>query len=199
MKAVMAEVPEFVLQWRKRTGAEKWDEMWEGVLHMVPAPDFSHQIFIGRLETWFNVHWIRPGGYLVCHDVNLAPKGGWPHNYRIPDLVIITPNSRIINHDVYIEGGPTAVVEIQSPNDESLEKLSFYAELGVAEVWIFNRDTKAPKLLILEAGAYRDQTTDVEGWLDSAGAGVRFRRHPANKLTIERRDDPTTRKNLPED
>ncbi len=34
MKAVMASVPEHILEWRRRTGADQWDEMWEGVLHM---------------------------------------------------------------------------------------------------------------------------------------------------------------------
>jgi Uma2 family endonuclease len=199
MKAVMSEVPQFVLEWRKRTGAEMWDEMWEGVLHMTPAPNLNHQFFIGRLETWLNVHWVRPGGYLVYHDVNLTPKGGWPNNYRIPDLVLLTPDCRISNHDVYIEGAPAVVVEVKSPDDETLEKLSFYAQVGVPEVWIFNRDTKVPKLLILESVAYREQIPDAEGWLESPGVSVKFRGHTANKLTIELRDDPTTRKNLPED
>ena len=38
MKAVMANVPEHILEWRRRTGADQWDEMWEGVLHMAPSP-----------------------------------------------------------------------------------------------------------------------------------------------------------------
>jgi Uma2 family endonuclease len=199
MKAVMSEVPEFVLQWRKRTGAEKFDEMWDGVLHMVPASDLNHQFFIGQLERWLNMHWVRPGGRLVCHDVNVCPEGGWPDNYRIPGLVLLTPDSRIVNRGVYIEGGPAVVVEVQSPHDETLEKLSFYAQLGVPEVWIFDRDTKQPRLLILEAGAYSDQAANAEGWLESPAAGVRFRRCGTDKLTIELARDPTTRKNLPED
>jgi len=39
MKAVIAEVPEDILQQRKRTGADRWDEVWEGVLHMAPCID----------------------------------------------------------------------------------------------------------------------------------------------------------------
>jgi hypothetical protein len=43
MKAVMSEVPADLLAWRKRTGADRWDEMWEGVLHMPPMPNLEHQ------------------------------------------------------------------------------------------------------------------------------------------------------------
>ena len=43
MKAVIPNVPEPLLDWRKRTGAERWDEMWEGVLHMRPTPNRDHQ------------------------------------------------------------------------------------------------------------------------------------------------------------
>ena len=39
MRGVMAEVPEHILEWRKRTGIYQRDEMWEGVLHMSPEPD----------------------------------------------------------------------------------------------------------------------------------------------------------------
>jgi hypothetical protein len=42
MKAVIPEVPEHILQERKRTGADRWDEMWEGVLHMAAAPNKRH-------------------------------------------------------------------------------------------------------------------------------------------------------------
>lgn len=39
MKAVMPDVPVVILQWRRQTGATRWDGMWEGVLHMPPAPN----------------------------------------------------------------------------------------------------------------------------------------------------------------
>jgi hypothetical protein len=39
----MARVPSDLLAWRKTTGADRFDEMWEGVLHMVAAPNREHQ------------------------------------------------------------------------------------------------------------------------------------------------------------
>ena len=61
MKAVMANVPEHILAWRRRTGADQWDEMWEGVLHMAPSPNRDHQDFEGALEFWLRLHWAEPG------------------------------------------------------------------------------------------------------------------------------------------
>jgi hypothetical protein len=43
MKAVMSEALPDVLDWRRRTGADCWDEMWDGVLHMPPMPNRIHQ------------------------------------------------------------------------------------------------------------------------------------------------------------
>ena len=55
-----------------------------------------------------------------------------------------------IDHDTYFEGAPTVVVEIRSPGDETMEKLPFYAKLGVPEVWIIDRDTRQPELYLLK-------------------------------------------------
>ena len=52
-----------------------------------------------------------------------------------------------VDRDAYLEGGPTVVVEIRSPGDETMEKLPFYAQLGVPEVWIVDRDTQIARAL----------------------------------------------------
>ena len=62
MRAVMAQVPPELLEWRKRTGADRYDEMWEGVLHMVAAPNREHQDLKGALETYLRLRWARPAG-----------------------------------------------------------------------------------------------------------------------------------------
>ena len=38
MRAVMLDVPESLLDERRRLGLDVFDEVWEGVLHMVPPP-----------------------------------------------------------------------------------------------------------------------------------------------------------------
>jgi len=39
MSAVIPAVSPDLLAWRKRTGADRWDERWEGVLHMASMPN----------------------------------------------------------------------------------------------------------------------------------------------------------------
>jgi hypothetical protein len=46
------------------------------------------------------------------------------------------------------------VVEIRSPNDESEDKLPFFAQIGVLEVWIIDRDTKDIDLYVLTGDSY---------------------------------------------
>ena len=123
MKAVMPEVPQHVLQWRKRIGADQWDEMWEGVLHMAPSPNRDHQDFEFELEAWLRKHWATPNGCRVYHQINISDPGTWPNNYRIPDLVLLTPERFDIDCNSYFDGGPDAVVEIHSPGDEAYEKV----------------------------------------------------------------------------
>jgi Uma2 family endonuclease len=194
----MPEIPPQTLAWRKQTGNDKFDEMWEGVLHMTPAPQRSHQDFVMEVYMWLRSHWARPQGNRVHQQVNLASPGGWPHNYRIPDLVLLTPDCFNIDHDVYFEGAPTVVVEIRSPGDETMEKLPFYARLGVPEVWVVDRDTKAPELYVLRSGTYEQQPAAAEGWLHSAATGVKLRGEIGNRLALQLADNEATRQFLPE-
>jgi hypothetical protein len=64
----MSNVPPEILAWRKHTGADQWDEMWDGVLHMVPCPNCDHQDLEGALETWLRTWWAARTGGKVYHD-----------------------------------------------------------------------------------------------------------------------------------
>ena len=199
MKAVIAQVWPDVLERRKLTGEDRWDEIWEGVLHMAPMPNFDHQNFEWSLETWLRTFWAVPRGCIVAHNINLASIGGWPgKNYRIPDLVLLTPDRFHINHNEYFEGAPTAVVEIRSPDDESYEKLPFYAELGVSEVWIIDRDTRQPEIYSLAAdGEYVPLEPSSNGWLASVATGIELRAAGNSKLAIRNVGDDETLRELP--
>ncbi len=199
MKAIIAEVPEDMLRQRKRTGADRWDEMWEGVLHMTAAPNKRHTRLQVQLHNWLEAEWARPRGNQVDLLVNVASVGGWPHDYRIPDIVLLTTDRFSIDHDDYYEGAPTVVVEIRSPGDETWEKMSFYSNLGVPEVWVVDRDTKMPQIFQLAQGAYRELPRAADGWVDSPVTGVGLRGEPGNKLGIRIADNTATFKSLPLD
>lgn len=199
MRAVMPAVTPDIRAFRKRTGADRWDEMWEGVLHMPPMPNRDHQDLEGAMETWLRTHWARPHGNKVYHQINLASPGGWSSNYRIPDLLLLTPDRFHIDRNEYFEGPPLVVVEIRSPGDETAEKMPFYAKLGVPEVWIVDRDTKAPEVHVLQGTGYQGRTPDDDGWILSPATGVQLRGGPAAKLAMQIADQPDTGELLPED
>ena len=184
--------------WRRQTGNDKYDEMWEGVLHMTPAPRRSHQDIVLDMAMWLLTHWARPLGNRVHQDVNVASPGGWPNNFRVPDLVLLTPDRFAIDHDVYFEGPPTVVVEIRSPGDDTVKKLPFYAQIGVPEVWLIDRDTRRPELLVLRGGQYQPQWPAADGWIDSAATGVRLRSEAGNCLAMQLAANEATRRLLPE-
>lgn len=199
MRAVMSNISPDIVAWRKRTGADRWDEMWEGILHMPPAPNRDHQDLEGNLEFYLRMYWARPQRARVYHQINVAAPGGWPNNYRIPDLVLLTSERFDIDRNEYFEGAPDVVVEIHSPGDESYDKLPFYAELGVPEVWIINRDSKAPELYRLQGDGYERQVTGENGWLLSSTTGIELRVGRSGKLAIRLAGDETTQEELPED
>jgi Uma2 family endonuclease len=134
----------------------------------------------------------------VYHQINLTPIDGWPNNYRIPDLVLLLPQRFAIDRNEYFEGAPDVVVEIHSHGDEAYEKLPFYRDLGVPEVWIINRDTREPEIHVLKRNRYKKQSATAQGWVRSPHlnielAGLR------GKLAVRLAGDDATRQDLPLD
>lgn len=200
MKAVMPVALPDVLAWRKRRGLDLWDEVWDGVLHMPPMPNRAHQDLAGVLYNYLSVHWARPRRAKIFPPINLAAPGGWPDkNYRIPDLVLLTPERFDIDHNEYFEGAPDVVVEIRSPGDETYDKFPFYADLGVPEVWVIDRDTKEPEIHWLKRGRYRLVKPRADGWVRSTATGVEMKPGKSGKLAVRMAGDDATREELPED
>ena len=160
---------------------------------MAPMPNREHQDLEGAMETYLRLRWARPQGTRVYHNINVASPGGWPNNYRIPDLVMLTPERFGIDRNEYFEGAPDAVVEIRSPGDESYDKLEFYAQLGVTEVWIINRDSKTPEIYILRMGHYTQQAANADGWVLSTVTGIELRAGSPGKLAMRLAGDESTR------
>jgi Uma2 family endonuclease len=199
MKVVMADPPRRLLEERRRTGADRWDEVWDGVLHMPPLPNRDHQDLEGAMETWLRHFWVPASGGKVFHQINLARPGGWPDkDYRIPDLLLMTPDRFHIDENEYFEGAPAVVVEIRSPNDETYEKLDFYARLGVPEVWIIDRDSRRPELHQLAGDHYQLRSPSEGDWLTSPATGVQMREGGvARKLILQLGTNEATRRDVP--
>jgi Uma2 family endonuclease len=198
MKAVMPVALPEVMALRKSTGADIWDEMWEGILHMPPPPNLEHQSFEGSLETYLRLRWAPQHGAKVYHTVAVSPPGGWPNSYRAPDLVLLLPDRFTRIRGEYIEGAPNVVVEIHSPGDEAYEKLPFYAQLGAPEVWIIHRDKKTPESHVLKRGRYKKLAVRADGWTRSPGTGVELRVGKPGKLAVRLLGDEASRQDLPD-
>jgi len=121
------------------------------------------------------------------------------NNYRIPDLVLLTAERFSINCRTHFEGGPEVVVEIRSPGDESEEKLPFYAQIGVLEVWVIDRDTKQIDLYVLTGDSYVRRPARDDGWFHSPVTDIEMRVGRPGKFAIRLRGDDSTRGELPED
>ncbi len=72
MRAVIADMPPHWLKERKTSGADQWDEVWEGVLHVSPSPTRKHQDLEMQLSHFLRRLWAKPHGNRVNQQVNLT-------------------------------------------------------------------------------------------------------------------------------
>jgi Uma2 family endonuclease len=136
---------EELLERRRRMGADRRDEVWAGVYHMVPSPDTAHSLIGSRLVVLLDAP-ARAAGLRVSLAFNMGVKD----DFRVPDLGVHrgTPSG------VWV---PTAAiaVEILSPKDETWEKLPFYAEHEVDELLIVDPRAHSVTWLGLQDGEYQ--------------------------------------------
>ena len=136
---------------RRDTGADRWDEVWNGVYIVMPLPDDLHQEivtgFIYILHTCLRESAkIRPG-------VNISDRtDNWKKNYRGPDVVVFLEGTTAQNRGSYWFGGPDFAVEVVSKGDRSRKKLDFYASVNVLELMLVFRDPWAIELYRLREG-----------------------------------------------
>ena len=74
------------------------------------------------------------------------------HNYRSPDVVVFLNDTKAENCDTHWFGGPDFAVEIVSPGDRSREKFEFYANVGVRELLLIDREPWRLELFRLQEG-----------------------------------------------
>jgi Uma2 family endonuclease len=172
VRGVMLEVPEHFLVERRRLGHDRFDEMWEGVLHMVPPPGSAHQVLSARLAAALLAH-TDPLGLVVMNEAGLFdPDVSDFTSFRQPDVVIAHPD-HVSKRGV--EGVAVLAVEIRSPNDETYEKLDFYGRVGVTELLVIDQDSATIERFVNRDGRLILTTADSEGWVPLDGLGLRLR------------------------
>ena len=181
MKAVLLEVPEGMLEERRRLGHDRFDEMWNGVLHMVPPPSSGHQqrgtkliVLLHRLA--------EEAGLIALYEAGLfRPRRN--DDYRQPDNLLVRPEDLSARG---VEGRAELVVEIRSPNDEAYEKLPFFAEMHVQEVLILDGSTIDLRRLV--NGAYVLVAPDGDGWVHLGAVPLAMRPGPTEGAIVARTD-----------
>jgi len=135
----MLDVPADLLAERRRLGHDRYDEMWEGELHMVPPPSEEHQRIGSRLVAALTPAADAAGLHLRHETGVFAPDVPNDESFRTPDLVLFDESVRSPRG---VEGAARLVIEIRSPGDESFAKLPFYERMGVREFLVIDRDDK---------------------------------------------------------
>jgi Uma2 family endonuclease len=164
---VLVDAPESLLEERRSLGLDVFDEVWEGVLHMVPPPGGPHQRLGMCLARALGPAADRQGLFL-SHETGLFAAAD---DYRVPDLSVYRPEHA---SDRGIDETAAMVVELRSPRDESYDKLDWYAVRGVTEALIIDPPTRAVERYALRGGAYRLVQPDAEGMVTSEVLGVRL-------------------------
>src|SRR5262249_33291968 len=156
MRGVILEVSDCQLEERRRRGLDRFDEMWEGVLHMAPAPLYEHQRIISGIDRFLGSLSERKKRGELVSAINVFNETFAPDtDYRIPDFTFVAAgNEPLLARDGIRGGGPDAVIEVRSPGDETYEKFPFFARLGVKEVIVIQRDTKKPEIFRLAGAEY---------------------------------------------
>lgn len=168
---------------REASGADRFDEVWEGIYMMAPLANDEHQDLQSQLGaiatsviTWKGLGDVRTG-------TNISDRAeGWTFNYRIPDVAVFLNTTAARNCGTHWVGGPDFGVEIVSKYDRSRDKLEFYAKGGSREMLFVDRDPWGLELyrlandrLELVGHSLPDEESE---WLASAVVPLSFRLRP---------------------
>jgi Uma2 family endonuclease len=176
---VIGKAVDEIVEWRRQTGHDKLDEIWDGVIHMLPFPTATHQ----RMERELERVLLPIGealGLETFHNGTGLFQPNTDSNVRGPDLCLVKPEHV---SERGIEGKASLVVEILSPDDESRDKMPFYAKCGVGELWLVDPETRAHEVYVLRGKSYF-AVADVDGVTRSPLLGVELSIADGPKLRV---------------
>lgn len=154
------------LERRRALGQDRFDEVWEGVYHVAPAPNAWHGYAVLAVADVLSAA-TRAAGLIATSPFNL----GDADDYRVPDLG-------------YHRDFPTAtfvstaaiVVEVVSPDDQTFAKLPFYLAHDVDEVLVVDAGTRAARWFIRSGDHYDERPASSRVGITSSdvAAGLRW-------------------------
>ena len=142
-----------LLRRRHLSGADRYDEVWDGVYIMSPLANDEHQQLVTDLSAVCALLIKFAGLGEVRAGVNVSDRvKGWRKNYRCPDVAVKLNGGLAQIYKNHWVGGPDFLVEIVSSRDRTREKLDFYAAIGTREVLVVDRDPWGLELYALRDG-----------------------------------------------
>jgi Uma2 family endonuclease len=172
MSTITVVMPAEMIAERQRLGLDTRDEVWEGVYHVVPPASEEHQRIAGRIYVALFPA-VEATGLEYRYEVGLFdPAGPNERDYCVPDLVVFDNRYRTA---AGVNRRAELVIEIRSPGDDSLLKVPYYSRVGVQELLIIERDTKAMRRWVTVAGGLEEAAAGPEGWHFLAALPLRLR------------------------
>lgn len=178
-------VEERLIAERRAAGIDHHDEVWEGVYVVSPIANNEHQWLAFELAAIIQAV-IRAAGMngRTFPGVNVSDQeADWRQNFRVPDVAVFLAGNPAQDRETHWFGGPDFAVEIVSPGDRSLEKVPFYAAVGVRELLIVDRAPWTLQLFRLDSRrvvSVEQSTIEQPGALASQVLPLSFRLVPGN-------------------
>lgn len=166
VNGAVVDVPQALLAEREAKGIDVFDEVWEGVLHMVSPPLSEHQNIAGELYVLLH-RAARARDLVARYEIGFLRAAD---DYRKPDLAVFRPEHQTR------EGLSAAglVIEIRSPRDETDLKIPWYAARGVAEIVAISQKSRAVELYAGRDGKAIPVPPDDDGGIELDTVGMRL-------------------------
>jgi Uma2 family endonuclease len=130
-------------------------ELYDGEVHVVPAPLPRHQLAMLELEDRLRAHVSAHGGLVIVSPIDIVFT---ETNVLQPDIVVFTPERRnLVELDAPIRVRPDVAVEVLSPTTERHDrgrKLAAFQRFEVPEYWILDPVSEQIELLQLQKARY---------------------------------------------
>ncbi|HWD69417.1 MAG TPA: Uma2 family endonuclease [Solirubrobacteraceae bacterium] len=135
-----------LIERRAEFGLDHYDEVWDGVLHIIPPPSTEHQrVGVALVRLLDSV--ARSAGLELTLNVGIGEDA---HNFRTPDLVVHRQDAAPQWHAT-----AALAVEILSPRDTAWHKLDFYADHNVDELLYVDLEKREVTWMALRDGGYQ--------------------------------------------
>ena len=155
-----------MLDERHRLGLDRRDEMWDGVVHMVPPAKDEHQGVSG--DFWYVIYPLAKRGSLVPRTkTGLFNRDD---DFRVPDQLYRRPEH---GSERGAEGAEL-VVEVCSPNDDTYKKFDFFIAVGVREVLVLHPEGRRFELFRRFDDRLVLMSPDASGAVESDVLGIRL-------------------------